>query len=95
MECLKNGDVVAILRRSPAQVRAGRAEPTHRDAVTVGFGSLDLVLDFLVHVVVGDKALEAADADALALDTANALRFALLLLRANTAADCGQGSWWR
>ena len=37
------------------------------------------------------KALEAADADGLALDAAHALRFALRLLRADAAADGGQG----
>ena len=38
-------------------------------------------------VLYGDKALEAADADRLALDAAHALRFALRLLRADAAAD--------
>ena len=91
VECLKNGNVVAHLAQIACAGEAGRAGADDRDAVTVGFGGLDLVLDFLVHVVVGDKALETADTDALALDAANALTLALLLLRANTAADSRQG----
>ena len=91
VECLKNGNVVAHLAQIACAGEAGRAGADDRDAVTVGFRSLDLVLDFLVHVVVGDKALEAADADALALNAANALTLALFLLRTNTAADSRQG----
>ena len=91
VECFKDGDVVAHLTQITCAGEAGRAGADDRDAVTVGFGGLDLVLYFLVHVVVGDKALEAADADALALNAANALTLALFLLRANTAADSRQG----
>ena len=45
---------------------------------------------YVVAVPVGDKALETANADGLALDAADALAFALVLLRADTAADGGQ-----
>ena len=54
--------------------------------------------DLLGHLVgvlavpVGDEALQTADADGLALDAAHALALALLLLRADTAADGGQGA---
>ena len=48
-------------------------------------------LFLLLHVVVGHEALQPADAHALALDAADALGFALLLLGAYTAADSGQG----
>ena len=41
-------------------------------------------------VIVGHKTLQAADTHALALDAADALTLALILLRADTAADGGQ-----
>ena len=91
VEGFKDGDVVAQLAQVARAGEARRAGADDRDAVTVGLGDLDLVLDFLVHVVICDKALKTADADALALDAAHALRFALLLLRADTSADSGQG----
>ena len=52
--------------------------------------------DLLGHLVgvlavpVGDEALQTADADGLALDAAHALALALLLLRADAAADGGK-----
>ena len=57
------------------------------DAGTMGAG-----VDVLA-VPVGHKALQTADANGLALDAADALALALALLRADTAADGGQGSW--
>ena len=42
-------------------------------------------------VPVGDKALEAADADRLGFDAAHAAALALAFLRADAAADGGQG----
>ena len=46
VECLKDGNVVAHLAQVACTGEAGRAGADDRDAVTVGFGSLDLVLDF-------------------------------------------------
>ena len=90
VESLEDGDVIAHLAQIARAGEGSRAGADDRDTVTVGLGSLDLILDFLVHVVVGNKTLEAADADALALDAAHALALALLFLGADTAADCGQ-----
>ena len=91
VEGLKNGYVIAHLAQISCAGEGSGAGADDRDAVTVGLGSLDFVLDFLVHVIVGDKALEAADADRFALDAAHTLTLALLFLRADTAADGGQG----
>ena len=44
----------------------------------------------MAHVPVGDKTLQPADADGLALDATRALALALRLLRAHSAADGGQ-----
>lgn len=91
VEGLKNGDIVAELAQIACTGKAGRTRADNGDLVTVGFGSYGCDLLGLVHVVVCDKALKAAYADALTLDAADALGLALLLLRANTAADGGQG----
>ena len=91
MESFVNGDVVAHLSQVARAGQTRGAGADDRDAVAVGFGDLDLVLDFLIHMVVRDEALKTANADALALDAAHALRFALLLLRADAAADGRQG----
>jgi len=45
---------------------------------------------YVVAVPVSNKALQTADADGLALDAAHALTLALMLLRADTAANGGQ-----
>ena len=45
---------------------------------------------YVVAVPVRNKALQTADADGFALDAADALALALMLLRADTAADGGQ-----
>ena len=90
VEGFKNGDVVAHLAEVARTGEGGGAGADDGDTVTVGFGDLDRLLVFLAHVVVCDKALQTADADRLALDASDTLALALLLLRANTAADCGQ-----
>ena len=85
VERFKNGDIVALLGKVARAGEAAGAGADDRDLVAVGR---------FLHVCivpVGDKALEAADADRLALDAADALRFALRLLRADAAADGGQG----
>ena len=45
---------------------------------------------YVVAVPVGNETLRTTDADSLALDAAHALALALMLLRADTAADGGQ-----
>ncbi len=89
VERLKDGDVVALLAQVARAGEAAGPEPTIATLWPLGCGLDGLTSLFVVPV--GDKALEAADADGLALDAAHALALALLLLRADTAADGGQG----
>ena len=93
VESLEDGDIVAHLAKVARAGKAGRAGADDGDTVTVIFGDLDLVLDFLIHMVVGNKALETADTDALALDTAHTLSLTLGFLWADTSTDsrkCGR-----
>ena len=91
VEVLVDGHVVAELGQIARAGKAGRAGADDRDAVAVG-GDLFGHLVGVLAVPVGDKALQTANADGLALDAAHALTLALLLLRADTAADGGQGA---
>ena len=91
VEVLIDGHVVAELGQVARAGEAGRAGADDRDAVAVG-GDLLGHLVGVFAVPVGDEALQTADADGLALDAAHALALALLLLRADTAADGGQGA---
>ena len=90
VERFKNGDIVALLGKVTRAGETAGAGTDDRDLVAVGRGLGGRFLHICI-VPVGDKALEAADADGLALDAAHALRFALRLLRADAAADGGQG----
>ena len=90
VERFKNGDIVALLGKVARAGEAAGAGTNDRDLVAVGRGLGGRFLHVCI-VPVGDKTLEAADADGLALDAADALRFALRLLRADAAADGGQG----
>ena len=91
VEGLVNGDVIAHLAQIARAGEAGGAGADDGDLVAVGLGRDYLGLIGLGHMVVGNEALETADADGLALDAADALGLALLLLRTYTAADRGQG----
>ena len=90
VERFKNGDVVALLGKVTRAGEAAGAGADDGDLVAVGGGLGGRFLHVCV-VPVGDKALKTADADRLTLDAANALRFALRFLRADTAADGGEG----
>ena len=90
MQRLVHGDLVAQLCQIARSGQAGRTRADDGDLVAVGFrhdrGSVDVFT-----VPVGHEALQTADADGLVLDAAGALALALALLRADTAADSGQG----
>ena len=91
VEQLVHGDLIAHAGEIARAGQTGRAGADDRDAVTVGNGLLDFCVGVGVGgVPVGDEALQTADADALALDAADALALALMLLRADAAADGGQ-----
>ena len=66
--------------------RAGGTGTDDSDLVAVGRGGGGFGM-YVVAVPVGDKALQTTDADGLALDAADTLALALMLLRADTAAD--------
>ena len=89
MQGLVDGDLVAQLGQIARDGQAGRACADDSDLVAVGRGGGGLGM-YVVAVPVGNKALETANADGLSLDAADALAFALVLLRADTAADGGQ-----
>ena len=94
MQGLKDGHIIAHLAQVARTGQTRRAGADDRHAVAVGGGNRDLDLfkpGLLGHVPVGDKALETADGDGLALHAADTLGFALLLLGADAAADGGQG----
>lgn len=73
---------------SLAQV-AGGAGADDGDLDAVALGLLGHLVDILA-IPVGDKALQPADGDRLALHAAHALALALRLLRADTAGQGGQ-----
>ena len=87
---LEDGDLIAHAGQIARAGQAGRAGADDGALVAVGLGTGGLGL-FVLHGVVGNKALQTADRDRLALDAAHALAFTLALLRADTAADGGQG----
>ena len=84
-----DGDLVAQLCQVARDGQAGGASADDSDLVAIGRGGGGLGM-YVVAVPVGNKALQAANADGLALDAADALAFTLVLLRADTAADGGQ-----
>ena len=83
-------DLVAQLGQITGSGQAGRACADDGDLVAVGCGHDGSSVDVLA-VPVGHEALQTADADRLILDAAGTLALALALLRADAAADGGQG----
>ena len=89
MQRLKHRDRVALFGEVAGTGQSGGTRTDDRHLVTVGSRQADL-LPGLVVVPVGDKALQSADADRVALDAAHADLFALVLLRTYPAADSRQ-----
>ena len=89
MQGLVNGDLVAQLGQVAGDGQAGGTSADDSHLVAVGGGGNRLGM-YVVAVPVRNKALQTADADGFALDAADALALALMLLRADTAADGGQ-----
>ena len=89
MQGFVDGDLVAQLGQITRNGQTGGACADDSDLVAVRGGGNGLGVD-IVAVPVGNKALETADTNSLALDAADALALALMLLRADTAADGGQ-----
>ena len=90
MQGFVNRDLISQLRQVARGGQAGRAGADDGDLVAVRSRRFGMILHVLT-VPVGHKALQTADADRLALDAAHALALALSLLRADAAADGGQG----
>ena len=89
MQGFVDGNLVAQLGQIARDGQARGAGANDSDLVAIGRGGGGLGM-YVVAVPVGDKALETANADGLALDAADALALALVLLRADTSADGGQ-----
>ncbi len=90
MKSFKYGNLVAELGKVACTGQSGGAGTYDSDFVSVegsGFGLLVAVIP----VPVSDESLKTADSYGLAFDSADALGFALCLLRAYTSADCGEG----
>ena len=88
MEGFKDGDGIAQLGQVSRAGKSGGAGAYDGDAVAVGGGSLHGGLGVGV-VPVGHEALQAADGHGLALDAADTLGLALVLLGADAPADGG------
>ncbi len=89
---LVDRDLVAAEREIGGARETGRSRADHRNLETGGrrqLGHLDFAA--LGHLPVGDKAFEPADGDWIALLAGDADDFTLVLLRADAAADGGQG----
>ncbi len=76
--------------RSPAALRPAGPLPTMATLLPVGGAIGGQAKLAAVALEVGDKALEVADGDGLALLAENAAAFALIFLRADAAGDGGQ-----
>ena len=88
---LEDGDVVAPAGQVRGTGQTGRTAADHCDLDTVG-GSLVCEADSILTAPVRHETLELADGHRLALNSEDAGAFALGLLGADTAADCGQGT---
>ena len=86
---LKQGHRIALLGKQRRAGQAGRAGADDSDLDAVGLSLFRHGVDVLA-IPVGDKALQTPDRDWLALVAADALGFALRLLRTDTAGKGGQ-----
>ena len=89
MQRLKQGHRIALLGKQRRAGQAGRAGADDSDLDAIGLSLFRHGVDVLA-VPVGDKALQTADGDRLALHAAHALGLALRLLRTDTAGERGQ-----
>ena len=89
MQGFKNGDLIALLGQLARTGQAGGAGANDGNLDAVALGLLGHLVDILA-IPVGDKALQPADGDRLALHAAHALALTLGLLRADTAGQGGQ-----
>ena len=91
---LKQGHRIALLGKQRRAGQAGRAGADDSDLDAVGLSLFRHGVDVLA-VPVGDKALQTADRDWLALVAADALGFALRLLRTDTGRKGRAAHWYR
>ena len=91
MQRLEHRDLIALLGQiaGAGQARGAGTDDSHLVAVGGGLGGR---LGAVGVVPVGHKALQTADTHGIALLAADAVHFALALLRAHTAAHGGQGA---
>ncbi len=91
MQRLEYRDLVAALREVAGTGQTGRTGTDDGDFLGIGSDGRWLHRLVLRHERICRKALETADGDCLALLGQYAVFLALILLRADTAADCRQG----
>ena len=91
MQRLEHRDLIALLGQvaGAGQTRGAGADDGYLMAVGGGLGRR---LGAVSVVPVGHKALQTADAHGIALLAADTVHLALALLRADAAADGGQGA---
>ena len=87
MQRLEDGHIVTLLREVTRTGEAGRAGADDGDFLRIG-GALDrLDLFIRCELAISDETLEAADGDGFAALREDAVLLALILLRADAAAD--------
>ena len=92
VQYLEYGDVIAHVAQIARTGQTGRAGTDDSDLVAVGSRNLDRIGGRMCHCVVGSETLQTTDRNRLALDAADTLALALTLLRADTTADCREGT---
>ncbi len=90
MQRFEHGHIVTESREFVRTAQAGRPGANHRNAMSVGGWHLRVVL-LIGPVPVRCISLQPADSDRFPLNGAHTYLFALVFLRADPAADCGQG----
>ena len=94
MKRFKDRYVIAQLRQIARAGKAGRAGTDHGNLLALLLRSR-LRNKSMLSGPVGNKTLQLADGNRLALDSAHTLSLALALLRADTAADCRKRGGFR
>ena len=91
VEALENGDLVSLVYQVSGCSQSGRAGTDNGSLLAVGWDFFYFIVADVLSVPIRYETLQSAYGNRLALDSANALSFALGFLRAYTSAHCRQG----
>ena len=91
VETLENGYFVSLVHQITGSGQSGRAGTDNGNLLAVGWDFFYFIIADVLSVPIRYETLQSAYSNRLALDSANALSFALGFLRAYTAAHCRQG----